>query len=283
MDVENKDNLFCISIDGSKYSDYGFELTINELKKKGDKLLVLHIFNPNKTDLPYECQSKTIYSKYQTICSNKFNTSDYEIMLQEKKSSSEHALDSLYPIANNKKATAIIMGHQGHKENSLKNELSKGIIYMIKTITIPTFIIKESCSRKSKESGGFTWMIFIEDQDSNSYSSFKESLKFIHPNKDNVIGISVVDNKKETKHDLVKDFTVLCEKAGVKKFSFDLRDRNEEKLGKQLVDIVNFGTDIADFVVVGHNVSKYTHIESSPTVDMIKFAQANVFYFSSNK
>lgn len=190
MDVKYEDKVktFCISVDGSTFSDYAFDITFNELYKKGDKLVVAHISNPEKKDLPYECQSSTIHSKYQTICGGKFNSSDYEILVQERKKGNIHALEDLNSISLKRNVSAIVMGFQGHKANEQKKELTKGITFMIKSITIPTFIIKENSIRKKKESGGFTWVILIEDQDSKSYEAFKVALTFVHPNKDKVTG-----------------------------------------------------------------------------------------------
>jgi len=284
MDVNNSDsrNIFCVSIDGSKFSDYGFDITFNELYKPGDKFIICHIFNPEKKDLPYECQAVTIHSKYQTICMGKFKSGDYDIIVKEKVNKNAHALDSLNKVATENNVSAIVLGFQGYKENKEKSELSKGIIYMIKSITIPTFIIKESCLRKNQESGGYTWVIFIEAQDSKSYDAFQQSLKFIHPNRDNVVGYSLI-NKFVNSNALEKDFNVLCNNAQIKKFSFNVLESTKDPIGKQLTDIINFGKDKADFAVVGHNVQKYNEIESSPTIDIIKNAQSNIFYYSKCK
>ncbi len=281
--LTDKVKTFCVSIDGSKYSDYGFDLTFNELYKKGDKLVISHITNPDKTELPYECQAKTIHSKYTTICSGKFQSSDYEIVIMDKNKDSVHALDTLNSISTSRNVSAMILGFQGHKENKQKNELTKGIIYMIKTITLPTFIIKETCTRKSKESGGFTWVVLIEDQDSNSYESFQVAITFMHPNKDKVVGICVVKQQGKNQQDLQNNFNDLCKKANMKNYDFKLIDKTSDTISKQLVDLVNFGEEMADFVVVGHNVKKYNQIDSSPTIELIKMAQSNIFYYSSNK
>ena len=280
---ESKKNIFCVSIDGSIYSNYGFDITFSELYKKGDRLEVVHIYNPEKTDLPYEAQPKTILSKYTTICSGKFSNSDYDVIVTEKKSSDSHAIDALYSVAVKHSATAIVMGYQGYKVKDTQDHLSKGIIYMLRNISIPTFIIKECCFRNKKESGGFNWAVFIEDQDTKSYASFQKAINFIHPNKDKVIGYSILNSKEEKRHNLEQDFKSICETAKIKNFSFNIIEKTEDSIGKMMCDIVNFGNDNADFAVVGHNVAKYNQINSSPTIDMIKNAQANIFYYSSSR
>ena len=153
---------------------------------------------------------------------------------------------------------------------------------MIKSIDLPTFIVKEPLTRSKKESGGFTWVVFIEDKDSRSYVAFQKALGFMHED-DKVIGYSIVDNKEDTKHDLVEDFKAMCYKSDIKNHEFKLLEKTTESIGKQMTDIANGEgekTVVADFTVIGHNLKKYIDLEHSAIVDVVKGVKNNIFYYS---
>jgi hypothetical protein len=205
----------------------------------------------------------------------KFKREEYQILIQERNSNNTHALENINNIATNYEVSAIFMGFQGYK-NSSKDGLSKGLSYMLKSISIPTFIIKESTSRSKKERGGFSWVILIEDEDSKSFQAFKSALKFIDPEKDKIKGYSV--NYSGGNSTLEKSFNDVCTGV-IGQFSIEIiKKDNSLDLTKQLVDIINFGNDDADFVVLGHNPKH--QLDVSPSIGIIKSVKSNIFFYS---
>jgi len=280
--MDDTKKTYCVSVDGSKFSEYGWSLTYNELYKKGDRIIICHISNPDKTidQIPYESQPKTIFLKYQTVCGGKLKEGDYEVIVEPRCKGNVHALENLKVISENKKVDCIVMGYQGHKANIKKKELSKGIVYMIKNIYKPVFVIKENSIRKNKESGGFTWLFGIVNRFSRSYQAFELALSYIDPAKDKIKGINFYrSGDGHEKKEIETEFLKRCSSLKVKNVSFSYLELNKDlTVGKQINDIINFGDDYIDFVCLGHNSSKYKNIEEAPTVEVIKFAQVNIFF-----
>jgi hypothetical protein len=159
-----ENNIYCVAVDGSQSSEYAFNLVLNELYKKGDKIYIVHISNSQKAnDLPYDYQPETILSKYDTKLSGKLLKSHFEVINKERDAKNDHALVQVNEIAIAKKCTLLVMGFHGHKCNNNKNELTKGINYIINNIKLPTIIVKENSQRKSKENNSFTWLTAMED------------------------------------------------------------------------------------------------------------------------
>ena len=84
----NGNNIYCVAVDGSKSSEYAFNLVLNELYRKGDKIYVVHISNCQKAiDLPFDYQPETILSKYDTKLSGKILKSHFEVINKEREHS----------------------------------------------------------------------------------------------------------------------------------------------------------------------------------------------------
>ena len=279
--MEETKKTYCVSVDGSKFSHFGWEVTYNELYKKGDRIIVTHISNPDKEQIiPYEAQPKTLFLKYQTICLGKMKEGDFEVVVEPRKKEMVHALEGLIKVADSKKCDCIVMGFQGHKANIEKKELSKGLVYMIRHVSCPVFVIKENSLRKNKENGSFTWLFGLVNKYSRSYQAFENALTYIDLKRDKVKGVNFYhDGDGWDKKELETDFLTKCNNLKIKNVSFSYVENDRSiTVGKQLNDIINFGDDYVDFIGLGHNASKYKNIDEAPTVEIIKFAQVNIFF-----
>jgi len=268
---------FLISVDGSNHSQWGFDLIFKELYEKGDHITVLHVTNQNKTDIPFKYQADQIMSKFETKLLGKLPKDDFIIIQKPRENENEHALEVVYETAKNSGTDLIIMGTQGHKGIKSKKYISKGILFMVKNINIPSLIIKEKTQRENKENKGFTWLVCLENNYSRSFKVFEFVLSLIEKEKDTIIGFHLW--QLESNKELQDSFEKLCVTSNVKNRKFLSLQKNPNlSIGKNICDIVNFGDDYIDFVSIGHNMSKYAEVDSSPTIEIIKFAQANILF-----
>lgn len=273
---------YLISVDGSDYSDWGFDLIFNEIYKKGDFLTVLHVANPKKiSDIPFKYQPEQIISKYETKLLGKLIKNDYILIRKDRENLKTHALEVVNAVAKSNNADLLVLGCQGHKGVKDKKELSQGITYLIKNINIPAIVVKEYSQRSKKEAKSFNWLVCIENHYTRSFKAFELATTLIDKERDYITALhlySQFDNHKETE----EAFEKICTKMGIAKRKFVALEKNSNlSIGKNICDYVNFGDDYIDFVVIGHNITKYQDINTSPTVDIIKFAQANILF--SNK
>ncbi len=279
--MEETKKTYCVCVDGSKFSQYGWEVTYQELYTKGDRIVVVHISNPDKEGIiPYESQPKTLFLKYQTVLGGKLKEGDYEIVIEPRIKGSEHALENLKKISEDKKVDCIVIGYQGHKTNQLKKELSKGNDFMIKNFTIPVMIIKEKSIRKNKDNGEFTWLFCIVNKYSRSYKAFEAALAYIDTTKDKIRGVNLFRHGDGHEKEEIKDeFLNRCKELKIKDASFKYMENDKSlTIGKQFCNIINFGDEYIDFICMGHNIKKYDNFEKAPTVEVIKFAQTNIFF-----
>ena len=275
-------NKFCISVDGSKFSDFGFELIFNEFFSKGDKMVVVHISNTEKLpNIPFNFQPDTIFSKYQTKLLGKLLNTDYMLIVQPKENNSFHALKQVLNINTQKNCNVLVMGFQGHKSEENKKEITKGTIFMIENVHIPTFIIKDKSPRISKSSGGYNWLVGIEDTNSRSFKAFQYCLNFFDSKKDKITIVHIYSKNESNGQVLFeKEILKFCQLKNLKtNFEIKFLENNESSIGKQLNDFINFGEDCFDFIVIGHNAGKYKNLEFSPIIEICKYAEANILYF----
>jgi hypothetical protein len=279
MEHTNKKK-FCISVDGSAYSEYGFDLIFDELYKKGDIIILTHVCNNDKlTEIPFENQPKSIQSKYESKLVGKLPQSDFEVLIKDRGSDNDHALKIVNEIAKSKGCSVLIMGTHGHKGREKSNEISKGVIYLIKQVKVPTFLIKERVQRKTKENGGFTWLVCIEKSNTRSFFAFEFAVGLVDKDLDKIIGLNIVDGFKDTCIEL--QFNSLIKKQGIKQYSFEyIQKEKDVKIPKHICEIVNFGTECIDFLVVGHNPEKFNSVENTPLMDIIKSAKTNILFYS---
>jgi nucleotide-binding universal stress UspA family protein len=273
---------YLISIDGSDHSDWGFDMTFNEIYKKNDYLTVLHVANHHKiSDIPFKYQPDQIISKYETKLIGKLPKHDYILLRKDRINEKTHALEVVNEVARTNNADLLVLGCQGHKGVKDRKELSSGITFLIKHINIPSIIVKENSQRAKKEVKGFNWLVCIENHYTRSYKAFELATTLIDKEKDYITALHLHtsgDNYKETED----AFEKYCVKVGIAKRKFVAIEKNSKlSVGKNICEYVNLGDDYIDFVVIGHNISKYSmDMNASPTVDIIRFAQANILFSS---
>lgn len=277
----NKAKVYCIAIDGSKCSDWAFELVFNELYQKGDKIIVVHISN-NEKEVPFAFQSKTIMSKYDAILTGKLQPQDYSLIFKEREKKSEHALAQVNTIATENKASILILGFMGHKMKT--GEISKGITYVINNVKIPTIVVKENSQRKNKEDKSFTWCSFIEQPNTRSFKAFQFAMNYVSP-KDHIVTAHIKVNGDM----YIKEIKEISEKAlkdkGITNYKFDsINSKSNELVTTQICNYVNYNeTDTIDFLVLGHNPTKIVedknHVKACVVSAAIQSAQSNILFY----
>jgi hypothetical protein len=270
---------FCISVDGSIFSDYGFDFTVNDLYKSGDEITLVHVINKKKLDdIPFNFKPEVIMSKYETQLIGKFPKSCWKIVQLDKRDEVQHALQQVYTLCQQDWNNVLVVGHSGHKSSKVSMDVTKGINFILNYMKIPTFIMRESLSRKSKPS--FTWMICMTALGSRSYKAFEFAIPFIHPD-DKVIALHVKKDN-ESADSLRENFEAICKARNFKNFKFDERKKTDcfEKIGKTIANFVNFSDEFVDILVVGKNSSKYDSIEDLPAYEIIKNSEANFLFYS---
>jgi len=111
MDQNQSINLWCVSIDGSMYSNYGWQMTLENLLKVKDQIFIVHISsNDDCRVIPYKNQPLTIKSKYETIVKGRYPPLNYQIIFEKRSKGNVHALEDLYRIAKSKNVTCVVMG-----------------------------------------------------------------------------------------------------------------------------------------------------------------------------
>jgi nucleotide-binding universal stress UspA family protein len=285
MDSTSSTKNYCIAVDGSQYADWAFELVLDELYKKGDKITVVHITNSAKiSEIPFAYQPKTIISKYDAKLTGKLASTDFRIITQERDTKATHALMQVYKIALSNNCTLLAMGFYGHKATN-KNELTKGITYAIDNIRLPTIVVKENHKRKDKDSGSFTWMAAIETANTLSFKAFQFALNYIDLSKDKIIGTHIKLYNDSMAKEVKNYFEKTCLEKNSANFYFSIlnNDRNLD-IGNQLSNFVNYNeTESIDFAVMGHNVGKYSkegNNSISPLVPFIKSAKCNIIFYN---
>lgn len=272
---------YLISVDGSDHSNWGFDLIFEEFFKKGDHITLLHVTNPNKSlsDIPFHNQPDQIMSIFETKLLGKLPQEKFLIMKKPRENDNEHALEVVFKTAKIVDTNLIIIGIQGHKGIKKKDYISKGIMFMVKYITIPSLVIKEHTQREKKENKGFTWLVCMEDHFTRSFKVFEFVTTLIDKEKDTIIGYNLFLQNEDK--ELEDNFEKICVKMNIQKRRFLSKQKNPKiSIGKSICDVVNFGDDFIDFVSIGHNMSKYDEVASSPTIEIIKYAQANILFSS---
>ncbi len=281
-------NCWMVSVDGSKYSQWGWEVCMEELYKQGDEIFISHISNPEKEQIiPYQSQPKTLYEKYDTICKGKYPPLNYQIIFGTRTKGNAHALEDLYSIAKSKNISCIVMGFQGHKANEEKKELSKGLLYMVKNITMPVLIIKERSVREKKDTKGFNWLVCLNNtRYSRTYfNAFKHMLPQVDLEKDKIMGVTITrSGDGSEKKEVESDFSKKCTESGIKNCSFKYvdYDRSINDIGKQLANLINYNEERIDFISLGFNYKKFENIEDAPALNVIKLVMANILYCPIN-
>lgn len=276
---------FCISVDGSKYSDYGFEIVFNDLFKKGDKIIVTHICNADKlVNIPFNYLPDTIQNKYETKLLGKLLKTDFNLIFQTKETNIKHAMEQVFDICTSNSCNVLVMGFQGHKADINKKEITRGTIFMVEKVHIPTFIIKDNISRKNKTSGGYNWFIGIENSNSKSFKAFQYALKFIDLVKDKILIFHVKQFADQEEEMILEEIEKFCKEKNLINYEIKIHENQAIKsIGTEICNYVNFAQEMFDFIVVGHNPGKYRNLEASPIIEICKSAQANILYYCEDE
>lgn len=276
--TEKKPKRICISVDGSNYSDYAFDLIFNEIYKPKDYILLAHIFNSAKlSTIPYLYQPDTIISKYSTKLLTKIPQEYYSVRKEDRIKKDEHALSYVIDIAKKSNIDMIVVGFKGHKSKDNSHFFSSGVAYLLKNNIFPTLVVKQNVKRADKKNNKFNWLFSIEDTSSKSFRAFKFAIQFINTKVDSVVGYHIDHGLKD---DIEKEFRKVCKEEGIQNIDFIVEKRDMKlTIGRQISKYVNEseGTDI-DFVIMGENSSKYQKIEDCPAGEVLNNVLANILF-----
>lgn len=298
---------YCVSVDGSKHSDFAIEVVLSEFFKQGDKIEVIHIKNNDFGKLTlYDYEVHKVLDHYINKNGKSIAKKDYKSSCIDRNTDSKHSLQQAFQRALEKRANILFIGFKGTKaspitidkfpkngicEKSIQNDvlsmnksLTKGILYILQLprIPFPITIVKEVSSRKNKDNKGFTWCFCIKDLNS-SFQLFKRlfSLGLINKENDFVRGIHIkpLDNKYDKT--LSKKFKQHCKEIGVKQHHFKYIDHDEkypERIGLQISNLVNFGDEYVDFTICHYDSNSYYYVENHPLYDIIMNVESNIVF-----
>lgn len=270
---------YCVAIDGSEYSNYGFYKILNENFKSGNRLYLLHVYNPKKfLVMPSEMLPENLIPCYEKKINEKLRKSDYEIIKKQKPESEETVMVSVIEIATEKNVDLLVVGAVGHKGIKKSKILTKNIHYLVKNCKIPTLAMKHYIPIEKKESRGTNWLICLKDDLDRSFRSFEFCQKMINKKFDIIIALHF-SNDKFLPDKVKKAFETRCKVNGINKKIFNVRKFDEnESLGKNILDYLIFGQELIEYVVVNHNIHKYKDLEKCPTVELLKYGKHNIIF-----
>ena len=298
---------YCVSVDGSKHSDYAIELVLTAFFKKGDKLNVVHIMNTDSNRInPYDYEVHKVLDHYINTNGKSIAKRDYHTFCLPRAKDTKHSLQQTMMNALEQHSNILFVGFKGtktsqitdsnfpkdHRNLTMSNkfipniarnkELTKGILYILElpVLPLPTVIVKEVSRRENKETKGFTWCFCIKDFNS-SWVQFKNSLVFLNLEVDSIKGVHVKTESGRYDPKLEEKFIEVCKQKGVKHFSFTYLDRTPNKgysIGVELSNVINFGEEYVDFVVCHYNNHSYYYIENHPLYDIIMNVECNVVF-----
>ena len=98
--LDRKTINFCISLDGSDFSENGFDLSMKKLMEKKDRINVVHISQSNQNDLPFQAKSKSIKSYADSKLCTSFTSDKYSMNFKELDNKFCHPLLQIYDILN---------------------------------------------------------------------------------------------------------------------------------------------------------------------------------------
>jgi len=307
---ENSSNnlSYCVSVDGSKHSDFAIELVLTDFFKKGDRLNVVHVLNNDFERMtPYDYEVHKVLDHYINKNGRSIAKKDYKSHCLERNPKTKHSLQQTFVVSIEQRSDMLFVGFKGDKtseittsnfpksysalSNSTKqnissisknNKLSNGILYILELPKLPltTCIVKEVSHRNNKDNKGFTWCFCIKDLNS-SYQLFKNMLTFVNKELDVIKGIHIKTESGKYDKELEKQFKKHCQENGVKHFTFKYLDRSKsfsDSIGLQISNLVNFGEDYIDFVICHYDNASYYYIENHPLYDLIMNVESNVIF-----
>jgi len=274
--------LFCISVDGSKHSDFAFEMVTENFLFPYSKLLVLHVFN-SKLDpiVNYNNKKTTVLEKYANKI-EKFKKQSH--FVTEDKMSKVHVLEQVARLAENYAANFLICGDQGLKGPRGDNhEQVIGHEFLLGSSKTPVMIIKEETIREKKKDKNFKWLVVMDRQFTYTSKAFSAFIPLIDAEKDFVYCIGGYSTSSYGTDVLKDQFMNLIEKNGIKNFEYEVIVYGPKKpLHASVIEKVNFGTIIFDFIVIYNNsVPSIIRFESNDAWNIINGTVTNVLFVNN--
>ena len=177
--------LFCCSVDGSKHSDYAFDLVAENFMFPNSKLLCIYVFY-SKLDsvLNYDNKKATVLDKYASKI-ERFKKQAH--FITEDRTSKIHALEQACTLAENYSSNYLVCGYQGLKGPRGDNkEQIIGHDLLLATSKTPVMIIKEQTNRELKKNGAFKWLVVLDKQYHYPLKAFNAFLPLVDPEGDQV-------------------------------------------------------------------------------------------------
>jgi len=271
--------LFCISVDGSKHSDYAFDMITENFWWPNTKLLCLYVFY-SKIDfaLNYSNKKATVLEKYATKM-ERFKKQTH--FVTEDKTSKIHALEQAAKLAENYQANFLVCGYQGLKGPRGDNkEQVVGHDYLLASSRTPVMVIKEETNRELKKGKAFKWLIIMDKAYNYPMKAFTTFLPLIEPELDIVDGIGFYPNSRVDGDELKDQFETLIKKNHITNSTYEAIPYGGKKLLYQwAIEKINFGQVIYDFVVLYNNSSRFkSDPDNNDASQIIKGTQTNVFF-----
>lgn len=277
---------FCVSVDGSSFSEFAFEFSLNELllgnkENTNDILICTHIKTSDQNTLPFKMQAETIYSYLESKLIGSLNKDRYTIHMLDHDNKKEHPIATVYDDCLKFSYNYLIVGFQGTTKRDKKDEISKGIFYLMTKVRIPCFIIKEYIPRSKKSNESYFWLAFVDTHNGRGWKAFKSACPFISSN-DTVV-CTHLSGKNSEKKLIEEEFKKMCVQYKIKNYKYDdLNVDGKKSISQQIIEIVNYSEKTPDFIIIGHNTLKYTQdtLINSPTIDIMKKAYTNIVFHS---
>lgn len=264
-----------VAVNGSRFCSSAFNFAFKELRKDKDILHVVHIKIKDQSGLPFNKQAQTIQSEYETKLYSSLIKELYTLNVFDEEKQENTKLFQIYQFCEKKKVEMIVVGFQGNKERP-KSEITKNIRFILTSVRIPVFIMKEYIPRNEKKSKCFSWLICIDANNSRGWQSFLQVIKVIHS--EDIVTCFHIKTNKKSEENIQEAFFEICKENGITKTSFVLKE-NEKTIGDTIVNYINYSDDTPDYVILGHS-NEYIDIMSSPAAIVLQKAQTNLFFYS---
>jgi nucleotide-binding universal stress UspA family protein len=270
-----------VACDGSDNSEIAFDITLNNLMKEEDYIIVSHVFQSHKDYLSYKLKPENIKQDAEAKLSGRHSSTWTSIWEHREKdlSTKEHIMQ----IAKSSHTDCLVLGFVGRKgPKEDPTLLGSAVEYMAHNPVCPCLIIKDDEQRSAKENGAYRWLV-CSDGSEKSYNSLRETIRIIDKSKDEIV-ILVVEISNVHVKDIEKETSKILEEADVKHHKFETIERDsDEKTFEAIVDYVNVDdTPYIDFVTVANQGSGYkSHSEKKYFGKVAKGvligAKANIF------
>jgi hypothetical protein len=274
--------LFCVSVDGSKHSDFAFQLVTENFFFPYVKLLCIHIFN-SKLDniLNYSNKKATVLEKYANKIERFKKQSHF---VTEDKVSKIHALEQATRLADNYQANYLVCGYQGLKGPRGDNkEQSVGHDYLLGSSKTPVMIVREETLREKKKDGIFRWLVVLDKQYTYTIKALQTFLPLIDAEKDIILAIGGYPIGFNGTDLLKEQFIAQCEKSRIKNFEYEqFQYGPKSPLYKYVIEKINFGVILFDFVLIYNNAGKFkSEPDQNDASNIIKGTSTNVFFVNN--